>query len=711
MKKIIVSSLILGISFSGLSQQKNTTLPKQQALKNGSGVVLPLDRSVRPNPGAAPTINIKDSEVFTLGNGITVILSENHKLPKVTMNLVMGSDPRNEGDKAGISEIAGQLLLSGTKNRTKDQLDAEIDYMGAFIDGRSNSITLSCLKKHLPKAIELYADVVLNANFPQSEFERIVKQQESALLSAKSSPDQIADNVEKKVNFKGHPYGEIMTEKTLANIKREDVLAYYKNTFTPTGSYLVVVGDITKDEAMKLANLHFGSWTGAPKFDANLSEGVFNSSNRVIFVKKPGAVQSAITVTFPIKMQPGHPDQLPLTVLNGILGGGSFAARFTQNLREDKAYTYGCYSSVNITDNGSWFATSGNFRNEVTDSAITQILFELNRIRKEEVTDNELSLIKSATAGSFARSLESPNTVARFALNIIQNNLPKDYYQTYLKRLEAVDKAAVLRMAQNYLTTLGCNIIVVGNEDVLEKLKVFDADGKIEQLDAFGDEASSMKMATISKDDLLEKYIMAITKTTDLKAAGKKIAKIKSVKQEMELTNANFPGTLLMTNYFVAPNKEAMKMEMQGMLLQKTYFDGTKGETMSMQAGKKEMTAQELEAKKKSPGVFPEFYYKTSGMNYELMGIETVNNKDYYVLKTNDGKGEKFDYFDVTTFLKSQSVQIEADQNSLTVYEDYKEVNGILFPHALSLSIGEMNLKGVSKSFEANGKVDAKVFE
>ncbi|MES2587677.1 MAG: pitrilysin family protein [Bacteroidota bacterium] len=712
MKKIIIFALVLASNLASFAQvtKAKTPVSKGKTVKT-TAKQEPLDRSIRPTAGTAPIINIKDSEVFTTGNGITVVLSENHKLPRVSINLVMGSDPKLEGNKAGVSEIAGQLLMSGTTNRTKDVLDSEIDYIGASINASSESIFLACLTKHLPKAMEVYSDVVLNSNFPQSEFDRIVKQQESNLLSAKSSPDQIANNVVQKVNFPSHPYGEIMTEATLAAITRDDVVNYYKNTFTPTGSYIVIVGDINKDEAIKLVNSYFGNWRGVPNVKADLGNGTFNKGNRVIFVKKAGAVQSTISVTFPVVMKPGDANQIPLTVLNTIMGGGAFKSRLMQNLREKHAYTYGCNSRINITDNGSWFTASGNFRNEVSDSAITEILSEMDKITKELVTDEELSLTKSSMAGGFARSLESPSTIARFALNIIQNKLPKDYYQTYLKRLEAVDKETILKMAQQYFTAQNCNIVVVGNEEIISKLKAFDSDGKIEFLDAFAQEVVDIKKADISKDQLVEKYILAISETTSMKAAKKKISKVKSMKQELELTNPQFPGALKMTTIFAAPNKEAMKMEMQGMLIQKSFFDGTKGEEMSMQTGKTPMTAEDIEAKKKSQGLFPELNYATSGMTYDLIGIETVNGKDFYVMKTNDGQADKFEYYDTKSFLKMKSVQVMTGQETTTNFDDFKNVGGFLFPHKASLMMGEMSLEGTSKVLEVNGKIDGDIFK
>lgn len=675
-----------------------------------------LDRSVKPSAGTAPVINIKDSEVFTTSNGITVILSENHKLPKVSIRLVTGSDPIQEGPKAGLAEVAGQLIMSGTAKRSKDQLDNEIDYIGASLTADATSISLSCLTKHLNKGLELMTDVLYNANFPQSEFERIIKQNESGLLSAKSSPDQMATNAVRKINFpNGHPYGEIMTEKTLAAITKSDVEAYYKKVFTPDGSYLVIVGDITSAEAKALVEKNFTTWSGGKKYDANLGDGFFPKGNRVIFVKKPGAVQSLVTVAFPVKMKPGDVNQIPLTVANGILGGGGFGTRLMQNLREDKAYTYGCYSRLEITDNGSWFTASGNFRNEVTDSAITQILFELDGMTTAYVKDEELNLTKSSMAGGFARSLETPATIARFALNIIQNKLPKDYYQSYLKRLDAVDKEAILLMAQTYFTAKNCNIIVVGNEEILEKLKKFDADGKIELVDAFGDEVKEMAPAKISKDELIEKYILANTLSDNMKAATKKLSKIKSVKQVMELTTSQVPAPLTMTSYYAAPNKESMKLEMSGMMLQKSYFDGKTGASMNMQTGKKELTAEEIAKKQKSGGLFPELNYAKNGVSYELLGIENQNGTEMYVLKVVEDETTTFEYFDVKTYQKLKTVTIAKQDGQVVessrTFSDYKEVKGILFPHASSLMMGEIGLNGKTTLIEVNGKVDPMAFQ
>lgn len=682
-----------------------------------------IDRSIRPEAAPAPTINIKDSEVFKTTNGITVILSENHKIPRVSYNLVMGADPMLEKSQTGLAEIAGTLIMSGTTNRTKDALDNEIDNIGATLTADNNSIYLSSLTKHMDKGLTLMADVLTNANFPQSEVDRIIKQNESNLTSTKSDAGSIAKNATSVANFpKGHPYGEIMTFETLANVDRSSIIDYYKKTFTPKGSYLVVVGDITLEETKKMVEKYFGSWSGPQPHTAEWGTGKFNNGNRVIFVEKPGAVQSVISVSFPMNITPSHPDYLKLKVLNNIMGAGGFASRLMQNLREDKAYTYGCYSSINVTDDGSWFSAGGNFRNEVTDSAITQILLELEKIVDDYVTDKELSLAKSSMAGSFGRSLERPSTVARFALSIIRDNLPKDYYQTYLKQLEGITKEDLLEVAQKYWTANNCNIVVVGNEEVIPNIGQFDADGKIERLDAFGNPQVEKIPSDLTANEILDNYLSAVMPNITakkskklLKNRKKFLSKIESMEVVVEMTSAQIPFPITTTSVWVAPNINGQMTQGQGMTFSSSYSDGTMGHQQAMGVGKTEMTSEEIAASNKSIGIIPEFNYATSGMQYEVVGIETFNDKECYVLKLNDGKSTSFDYFDRTTFLKAGTLSIETEgeetQEVSTTFGDYTEVNGIMFPGTIKIATGQANLEGKVVSRTINGEIDLEPYK
>ncbi len=669
-----------------------------------------VDRSKQPVPGKAPVINIKDSEVFRTDNGITVILSENHKLPRVSFDLVMGSDPRM--GKAGLSDMAGSLIMSGTSNRTKDQLDKEVDYIGASLSADNSSITLSCLTKHVTKGLDLMSDVLLNASFPESEVERIRKQNQNNLTSTKSDAASMATNATVKVNFPNHPFGEVMTEESLNSITREDIINYYKSNFTPNGSYLVIVGDITKEEAKKMVESYFGSWKGGEMFKSDLGNGKPANGNQVFFVKKPGAVQSVVYVTFPMKIKTGDKDQLALSVLNGILGGGGFGTRLFQNLRENKAYTYGCYSTLNVTENGSWMSAGGNFRNAVTDSAITEILKEFAVITTDLVKDDELSLTKSSMSGGFARSLERPQTIARFALNIIKNKLDQDYYKSYLQRLDAVTKEDVLAMAKKYFTAKNCNIIVVGNEEIVEKLKVFDSDGKVQFLDPFGNPLKEGKPADITKEQLFDKYISVVTQTKNSKELAKKMKKFKSFESKTELSNPQFPAPFMMTNYWVSTNVEAQKLEGMGAVIQKSYFDGKAGYVYS-QGKRTEMTNEEIAKKSKTPGIFPELHHKEQ--NFTLTGIENIDGKEMYVVKQIDGEEESFIYYDKTSFLKEKVVSIrkQGEETSETTisYADYKDVGGFLFPHTTSIGFGPFVMTGKVTSIILNKKPDLSSFK
>jgi predicted Zn-dependent peptidase len=669
-----------------------------------------IDRSKQPVPGKAPVINIKDSEVFRTDNGITVILSENHKLPRVSFDLVMGSDPRM--GKAGLSDMAGSLIMSGTSNRTKDQLDKEVDYIGASLSADNSSITLSCLTKHVTKGLDLMSDVLLNASFPESEVERIRKQNQNNLTSTKSDAASMATNATVKVNFPNHPFGEVMTEESLNSITREDIINYYKSNFTPNGSYLVIVGDITKEEAKKMVESYFGSWKGGEVFKSDLGNGKPANGNQVFFVKKPGAVQSVVYITFPMKIKTGDKDQLALSVLNGILGGGGFGTRLFQNLRENKAYTYGCYSTLNVTENGSWMSAGGNFRNAVTDSAIIEILKEFAVITTDLVKDDELSLTKSSMSGGFARSLERPQTIARFALNIIKNKLDQDYYKSYLQRLDAVTKEDVLAMAKKYFTAKNCNIIVVGNEEIVEKLKVFDSDGKVQFLDPFGNPLKEGKPADITKEQLFDKYISVVTQTKNSKELAKKMKKFKSFESKTELSNPQFPAPFMMTNYWVSTNVEAQKLEGMGAVMQKSYFDGKAGYVYS-QGKRTEMTNEEIAKKSKTPGIFPELHHKEQ--NFTLTGIENIDGKEMYVVKQVDGEEESFIYYDKTSFLKEKVVSIrkqeeETSETTIT-YADYKDVGGFLFPHTTSIGFGPFVMTGKVTSIVLNKKPDLSSFK
>ena len=675
-----------------------------------------VDRSIMPKPATPAQIQLPETEMWRTKNGMIVILSENHKLPKVSFDLTLGYNPGLEGAKAGINELTGSLIMSGTKSRSKDQLDKEIDFIGASLSASATNISLSTLTKHLDKGLALMSDLTMNASFPESEFKRVVDQFKSGLVSLKSEGGAMANNATVKVNFPNHPYGEVMTFTSLAAISLADVQSYYKENFTPQGAFLVIVGDINRTQAEKYIDTYFGSWTGGVPGQPQFTDPQKSDGNQVYFVNKPGAVQSVIHVTFPLSMRMGNPDMLKMSVLNDVFGGSGFGTRLMQNLREDKAFTYGCYSGLNTQNNGGWLTVSGNFRNDVTDSAIREIVTELNRLVAEEIKSEELGLTKAVKNGSFARSLERPQTIARFAYNIQKYGMPNDYYKTYLKQLNDITTEDLKKISQTYLKPNNFNIIVVGNESVLDKIAAFDSDGNVVKLDEFGDVKMDKKPSDLSLDALLTQIVLNTTGTSNLEAAKKKISKVKTLVQKSSMTTEQIPFPLQNVSIYTNKGIKAEKVEVQGNVAQKQYFNGKEGYQFSMQTGKKSLSAIEIEMESTEMGVVPELLWLTSLKKPELRGIEMENGAYYYVLKFTFGsEAEVYYYYEKNSLQKAKTVRVMnkdgESQTAITTYSDFKEVNGIKFPHKSIANLGPLTLNITVDTLTINGKVDLKEFE
>ncbi|KAB2837954.1 MAG: insulinase family protein, partial [Melioribacteraceae bacterium] len=358
-----------------------------------------------------------DYESFTLENGLKVFVVENHKLPRVSFSLIIDNDPILEGENAGYVSLAGELLRTGTTTRTKDQIDAQIDFIAASLSTSASGVYASALTKYKEEILEIMSDVVLNSDFKQEELDKLKKQTMSGLAHQKEDPDAIAGNVYGILLFgKDHPYGEISTEETVESITLEMCNEYYKTYFRPNISYMAVVGDINKIEAEKLIKKYFSSWENkdVPKHEYKIPKAPV--VNKVSLVDREESVQSIINIGYPIQLAKGSADVIKVSLLNTILGG-SFSSRLNKNLREDKGYTYGAGSSISSDELIGDATISVTVRNEVTDSAVTEILKEMKKIAAEKVPEEELQTTKNYMTGNFARAMESPQTVASFALN------------------------------------------------------------------------------------------------------------------------------------------------------------------------------------------------------------------------------------------------------------------------------------------------------
>lgn len=628
-----------------------------------------LDRSKRPEAGPAPEIKFGEAEEFTLDNGLKVYVIQNNKLPRVTFSLILDRDPILEGDKAGYVGMVGEMLSAGTTNRTKDELNEEIDYIGARLNAGSTSISASTLTKHQEKVMELMADVLFNPLFPQEELDKLKTQAKSGLALAKNDASAVSSMLgDKLVYGADHPYGESETEATIDNITVEDIKSYYNTYFKPNIAYLAIVGDISKSDAEKLVRKHFSSWKKGEVPTANYKMPELPKENFVALSDKSSANQSVISVAHPVKMSMDHKDYLPTRVLNFILGSGG-SSRLFMNLREDKGYTYGAYSSFGSDKLVSSFSAGASVGTHVTDSAIAEIFYEINNLIENGVTEAELASAKASLGGSFARSLESPATVASFAINTQRYNLPDDFYTTYLKRISDLTVADINRVAKQYLKPNNMYITVVGNaSEIKDKLTQF---GEVKMYTNTGEPAKAAQEvdASVTAESIIDSYIKAI-------GGADKVSAIKTAKIEL---SASIQGSELNLTLVHDVPSERMYQEitMMGNVVQSMQInDGTAN--VSAMGQNQVMSEEDYENTKMDMFIFPELHYKKLGYTMMVDGIHDVEGEDAYkVVVTNSLGAKRTNYYSVTNGLKLKS---ESDQAGDTIYRNYEEVTGVMYP-------------------------------
>ena len=424
-----------------------------------------VDRSKQPKPGPPPVISIKDPAIFKLKNGVTVLVVENHKLPKVDASLVIDKGPSYEGQKAGVSGIMGAMLNEGTKTMTKEIYDQKIDLMGASVRLSSNGGDVSALTRYFEPSFKLFADALKNPALNESSFEKLKTQTLTGLKAEEKSAASIASRMTRALNFgKNTALGEFETRESIESLTLLDIKNAYKNFITPSRAYLIFSGDITLADAKKIANNYLADWKGKTLTFPTIPPANNLSQTEVDVIDLPSAVQAQLFVTNLITNPMTNPDYFALTLTNQILGGGSEGKLFL-NLREKHGFTYGSYSSIGSGRFQSLVSSSAQVRTEKVDSAVAEIMGELKNMQNGNFTKEDLDLVKAKYNGSFALNMENPEIAASYALNIMTNNLPKDFYKTFLQKINAVTLADIKRVSQKYLSTDKARIIIVGNAD------------------------------------------------------------------------------------------------------------------------------------------------------------------------------------------------------------------------------------------------------
>ncbi|MBC7847136.1 MAG: insulinase family protein [Flavobacterium sp.] len=643
----------------------------------------------QPKPGKAPVVNIKKPQTFVLANGLKVMIVEDHKLPRVTYNLTLDNAPFAEGKIKGVDDLTSSLIGNGSKKIAKDLFNEEIEFLGADVNFSSSGASANSLSKYANRILELMADGALNPNFTQAEFDKEKAKILEGLKSQEKNITVISKRVTDALAFgKNHPSGEFMTDETLKNVTLADVQANYQNYFVPENAYLVIIGDVKYKKIKPVVEKLFGKWEkrSTPKSTYPVPENV--GFTQINFVDMPNAVQSEISLVNTLKLKMSDPDFFPAVIATYILGGGSESYLF-MNLREKNAWTYGAYAEIGSSKYDSKLKSTAAVRNMVTDSAVVEFIKEIKKIRTEKVSEEALTDVKARYIGRFVMQVEKPQSVARYALNIETEDLPADFYENYIKNINAVTPEQVQLAANKYFLVDNTRIVIAGKgADVipgLENLKIpifyFDKYGNPVEKPVLKKEVPAGVTAKI----VLDNYIKAI-------GGEKTIATVKTISMLGSTTIPQAPSPLTFTNKVDSKGKLMVEIAMGPMSLMKQVVN-EKGAYVVQQGQRKNIEGTDLAEMKASAIPFEEVQLaKKAGI--VLTGIESINGSEAYAVQN----GKTTLYYDKKSGLKvAEAKTMEKAGKTMTQttnYGDYRAVKGVKVPFNIVQNVGfELDIK------------------
>jgi predicted Zn-dependent peptidase len=445
---------------------------------------VPVNRSVLK-------INLPQPQETTLTNGLRVVVLENHKVPTFTMQMVILSgglaDPSQQH---GLASFTAALLTEGTTKRTSREISEQAERLGATISANAGLATLSTnvntggLKTNFDQTLELFADVIRHPRFPAEEWDKYKARILPQLQLQRSIPQFLMQERIYRALYGEHPAALVAPPAdTLKSVTPSDLVKFHSANYRPNNAVLLLAGDVTLKELLPKIEQAFGDWEKGELESPSIPSVAAIDKPHIYLIDRPGSVQTSLALGS-LSVERTSADYFPLLVMNQVFGAGP-AARLFRNLREDKGYTYGAYSGFSTSKYPGVLIASAQVRTEVTEGAMKEFMYEINRIRDERVTADELENSKRALAGSFALSLEQPATLLQNIVAQTLYGLPADYWDTYPQRIADVTADDVQRVAQKYLDPQKLQIIAVGDaakvrESLLKygAIESFNAEGK-----------------------------------------------------------------------------------------------------------------------------------------------------------------------------------------------------------------------------------------
>ncbi|MFA7228585.1 MAG: pitrilysin family protein [Melioribacteraceae bacterium] len=437
------------------------------------------DRTKPPLLPAPKKLNLPGVQQFSLSNGLKVFLMEKHEVPLMQLNLVVKTGSvEDPDDKVGLANLTLDMLDEGAAGKTSLQIADEIDFLGARISTgagvHSSGISLHTPLSKFDDALRIMSEIVLKPDFPQKELDRKKKDRLTSLMQMHDQPTAIAGIAFNQLLFgKAHPYGRMSDENAIKNFNAGMLKDFYKKYFVSNNSYLIAVGDISKNDLIKKLESAFGKWKKGDIKRNNVKEPAQVSSRVVYLIDKPGAAQSVINIGR-IGASRLTADYDPIVVMNTLLGG-SFTSRLNQNLREQHGYTYGASSRFAFRHVPGSFVAASSVQTEVTDKALVEFFKELNGIR-EPLTDEDLNRAKNLVALSYPDNFQSVAEIASQLEEMAEYNLPENYFGNYVSKVLSLNGKEVNAAAKKYIVPEQMIVVVVGDrskaEDGIKKLNL-----------------------------------------------------------------------------------------------------------------------------------------------------------------------------------------------------------------------------------------------
>lgn len=460
-------------------------------------------RKTPPAPLAPRDFNLPTPSETILSNGLKLVVAEDQRLPIVSFRLAFKTGTANDpADVPGLTSMLATMLNEGTEARTSQQIAAEVERLGASLHATASAdstvVAASALSQYTDKILELLADVTLNPSFPEDELNLQRENAKQSLIAQRAQPSFLADERLSKVLFGEHPYSIVSaTEQSLNATTRERLVEFHQKTFLPNNAVLIAVGDINADELrQKIENL-FGNWQAGESPNANFPAPPARNQRTIYLVDRPASAQSNIVLAN-LAINRNHPDFFPMIVMNQVLGAGA-SSRLFMNLREQKDFTYGAYSSLDARRTAGAFEATAEVRSAVTGDALKEFFYELERIRDEIVPEQELQDSKNYMTGVFPIRLETQEGLINQLVMMQMYDLPADYLQTYRDRVNEISAAEVQRAAQTYITPDKMAIVIVGDENSIyeqiqpygESIELYDTKGNKKERNKMGNQTAT----------------------------------------------------------------------------------------------------------------------------------------------------------------------------------------------------------------------------